>query len=91
MTTGVDQVRILVSSAFGITDLPVTIMTIALPSNGSSGDPVVQPETVLTLTSDEAESFVVQDGALAISGPLNLTIQTSEIIYLAEGRGSPRQ
>jgi hypothetical protein len=91
MSTGASQIRIRISNAFGPTDLPISAMTVALPSNGSSGDSAIVPSTLQTVTFSGGEpGIVIPDGALAVSDPLNFPIQPLSTItvtmYLESGQ-----
>ncbi|KIW47971.1 uncharacterized protein PV06_00617 [Exophiala oligosperma] len=88
---GASQIRIRISNAFGLTDLPITSMTIALPYNGSAGASAIQPSTLQTVTfSGGDESIVIPDGALGVSDPLDFAIGPQSMIsvtmYLASGQ-----
>lgn len=91
MSTGASQIRIRISNAFGLDDLPITAMTVALPANGSAGVSAVQPSTVQNVTfSGGEQSIIVPDGALAVSDPLDFPIEPQSMItvtmYLAMGQ-----
>ncbi|KIW85175.1 hypothetical protein Z517_00565 [Fonsecaea pedrosoi CBS 271.37] len=91
MSTGASQIRIRISNAFGLTDLPITAMTVALPFNGSSGVSAIEPSTLQKVTFSGGESsIIVPDGALAVSDPLDFPIQPLSTItvtmYLATGQ-----
>ena len=92
MSLGADQIRLRISNAFGLNDLPITAVTIALPFNDSSGVSAIQPDTLQTVTFSGNESIIIPNGALAVSDPLNFTIAASTIIsvtmYLANGQAS---
>ncbi|OQU98919.1 hypothetical protein CLAIMM_04629 [Cladophialophora immunda] len=91
MSTGASQIRIRISNAFGLTDLPITAMTVALPFNGSSGVSAIQPSTLQKVTFSGGEpSITIPDGALAVSDPLDFPVQPLSTItvtmYLATGQ-----
>ncbi|KAJ9609609.1 hypothetical protein H2200_005937 [Cladophialophora chaetospira] len=91
MSTGASQIRIRISNAFGLTDLPITAMTVALPSNGSSGDSAILPSTLQSVTFSGGEAGItIPDGALAVSDPLNFPVKPLQTItvtlYLATGQ-----
>ncbi|KAL6244314.1 hypothetical protein RBB50_008556 [Rhinocladiella similis] len=90
-SVGASQIRIRISNAFGLTDLPITSMTIALPYNGSAGTSAIQPSTLQTVTfSGGDESIVIPDGALGVSDPLDFPVEAQSMItvtmYLASGQ-----
>ncbi|OAP60228.1 hypothetical protein AYL99_05230 [Fonsecaea erecta] len=91
MSTGASQIRIRISNAFGLTDLPITAMTVALPFNGSSGASAIQPSTLQKVTFSGGEANItIPDGALAVSDPLDFPVQPLSTItitmYLATGQ-----
>ncbi|KAK5458462.1 hypothetical protein LTS15_004544 [Exophiala xenobiotica] len=90
-STGASQIRIRISNAFGLTDLPITAVTIALPYNGSAGVSAIQPSTLQTVTFSGGEaSIVIPDGALAVSDPLDFPVEPQSMVmvtmYLATGQ-----
>jgi hypothetical protein len=91
MSIGASQIRIRISNAFGLTDLPITSMTVAQTFNGSSGQSAIIPSTLQTVTFSGGEpGIIIPDGALAVSDPLNFSVQPLQTItltmYLAEGQ-----
>lgn len=90
MSIGADQIRIRISNAFGVSPLPITAATVALPFNGSAGVSAIQPNTLQTLTFSGNGSIVIPNGALAVSDPINFTIKPQSMlavtIYLADGQ-----
>ncbi|EXJ68804.1 uncharacterized protein A1O5_07735 [Cladophialophora psammophila CBS 110553] len=91
MSTGASQIRIRISNAFSLTDLPITAMTVALPFNSSSGGSAIQPSTLQKVTFSGGESsIIIPNGALAVSDPLNFPVQPLSTItvtmYLATGQ-----
>jgi hypothetical protein len=91
MSTGASQIRIRISNAFGLTDLPISSMTVALPFNASAGVAAIRPDTVQMVTfSGGDESLLIPNGALAVSDPLNFEIEPQSIVtvtmYLATGQ-----
>lgn len=92
MSLGAKQIRISVSNAFGVTDLPITAMTVALPLNGSAGQNEILPQTLQTVTFSGQQSYIIPNGALAVSDPLNFEIAPQSMLtvttYLAAGQQS---
>ena len=92
MSLGSEQIRIRMSNAFGVGDLTITAATVALPSNGSSGDPAISSETLQKLTFSGNDSITLPNGALGVSDPLDFAIKPqSDItvtIYLKNGQPS---
>ena len=92
MSLGSEQIRIRTSNVFGVGDLTISAATVALPSNGSSGDSAIAPNTLQKLTFSGNESITLPNGALGVSDPLDFAIKPqSEItvtIYLENGQPS---
>ncbi|KAI0482611.1 SGNH hydrolase-type esterase domain-containing protein [Xylariaceae sp. FL0804] len=66
-------VRLVISNAFGTTDLPITSATLARPANGSVGTSAVDPATLTPLTFAGGDAnYTVPDGALVLSDPVVL-------------------
>ncbi|RDW87332.1 hypothetical protein BP5796_03026 [Coleophoma crateriformis] len=86
------QIRIRISNAFGVNDLPVTAVTVALPLNGTAGTSDIQPGTLRDVTFSGSGNFTIPNGALAVSDPINLPVQAQSMltitIYLANGQQS---
>jgi hypothetical protein len=66
-------------------------MTVALPSNGSSGDSAIVPSSLQTVTFSSGEAgIVIPPAALAVSDPLDFAVQPLQTItitlYLATGQ-----
>lgn len=94
MSIGAQQIRIRISNAFGLTDLPITKATIAYPvaagGYNKTGSPFIDTNSLQTLTFSGNGSITVPNGALAVSDPLNFPIEPESIIsvtiYLANGQ-----
>jgi lysophospholipase L1-like esterase len=94
MSIGAQQIRIRISNAFGLTDLPITKATIAYPvaSGGynKTGSPFIDTNSLQTLTFSGNSSIIIPNGALAVSDPLNFPIAPESVIsvtlYLATGQ-----
>ncbi|KLO19535.1 extracellular GDSL-like lipase/acylhydrolase [Schizopora paradoxa] len=86
-----NQIRLKFSNNFGLTNLPISAVTVALPKNGSSGTSEIQTNTLQTVTFSGGEtSFSIPNGALAVSDPLNFPVKAqSELaitMYLEAGQ-----
>ncbi|KAH8820923.1 SGNH hydrolase-type esterase domain-containing protein [Xylogone sp. PMI_703] len=94
MSIGASKIRLRISNAFGLNDLPITKVTIAQPEGGDlvAGSPQVQPHSIHDLTFSGNQSFVIPNGGLVVSDPLNFAIRPLQMItvtmYLAEGQAS---
>lgn len=90
MSIGAEQIRIRISNAFGVSPLPITAMTVALPFNGSAGASAIIEDTLQTVTFSGNGSIVIPNGALAVSDPLNFAIEPQSMLavtmYLADGQ-----
>ena len=90
MSVGASQLRLQISNAFGLTNLPVTSVTVALPVNNSAGIHQIQPSTLQKVTFSGSSGISIPNGALAVSDPLNFKIKPQSIltvtIYLATGQ-----
>jgi lysophospholipase L1-like esterase len=94
MSIGAQQIRIRISNAFGLTDLPITKATIAYPvaSGGynKTGSPFIDTNSLQTLTFSGNSSIAIPNGALAVSDPLDFPIAPESVIsitlYLATGQ-----
>jgi lysophospholipase L1-like esterase len=94
MSIGAQQIRIRLSNAFGLTDLPITKATIAYPVAGSgynkTGSPLIDTASLQTLTFSGNASITIPNGALAVSDPLDFPIAPESVIsitlYLATGQ-----
>lgn len=92
MTTAADTIRLEISNAFGGSDLPITAVTIAMPSNQTLGISGVKPDSVQALTFSGTESFTVPNGALVFSDPIDFPVAAQTIIsisiYLENGQAT---
>lgn len=90
MSVGASQIRLKISNAFGVTNLPVTAVSIALPKTDTAGIHEIQPSTVQKVTFSGKDSVSIPNGALAVSDPLNFKIKPQSIlsvtIYLEKGQ-----
>lgn len=92
MSIGGSQIRIRISNAFGLTDLPITAVTVALPFNGSAGVAAIQPSTLKTVTFSGSTNYTIPSAALVVSDPIDLAVVAQSMltvtIYLANGQVS---
>lgn len=86
------QIRLRISNAFGSDDLPITAVTVALPFNGSSGTAEIQTQTLKTVTFSGSPNFIIPNGALAVSDPIDMAVEAQSTLtitmYLASGQQS---
>ena len=96
MSIGAQQIRVRLTNAFGLNDLPITKVTVAYPVAGNgfnaTGSPMIEADSVQTLTFSGNESIIIPNAALAVSDPINFPIAAQSIItvtmYLATGQAS---
>ncbi|KAF2728710.1 SGNH hydrolase [Polyplosphaeria fusca] len=90
MSVGASQIRLKISNAFGVTNLPITAVTVALPANDTAGIYQIQPKSLQKITFSGNDSVSIPNGALAVSDPLNFKIKPQSIltitIYLKNGQ-----
>jgi lysophospholipase L1-like esterase len=90
VSVGASQIRLKISNAFGVTNLPITAVTVALPANDTAGIYGIQPKTVQKVTFSGSDSISIPNGALAVSDPLNFKVKADSIvtvtIYLKDGQ-----
>jgi lysophospholipase L1-like esterase len=90
MTTEASQIRIKISNVFGGSNLPITAVTVALPTNNTAGIHQIQASTLQKVTFSGKDSISISNGALAVSDPLNFPIKAQQVItvtaYLATGQ-----
>ncbi|KAF2634743.1 lipolytic enzyme [Massarina eburnea CBS 473.64] len=92
MSVGASQVRLKISNAFGLTNLPITAATIALPANNTAGIHQIQPSTFQKITFSGKDTISIPNGALAVSDPVNFNIKPQSILtvtlYLENGQAT---
>jgi len=90
VTLSAPKIRLQISNTFGGSDLPITAVTLALPSEGKAGISSIQTDTLQNLTFSGSESFIVPNGASVLSDPVDFPIDAQTIVtismYLASGQ-----
>ncbi|QDS75518.1 hypothetical protein FKW77_005126 [Venturia effusa] len=90
VSVGASQIRLRISNAFGKTPLPIAAVTVAFPVNGNAGIHEIQPDTLRTVTFSGSGSFLIPNGSLAVSDPLDFKIKAESVvtvtIYLKDGQ-----
>jgi len=90
VSVGADQIRLRISNAFGVTNLPVTAVTVALPVGGTPGVSAIQTNTLKTVTFSGLASVSIPNGALVVSDPINFAVKPQSMltvtIYTAQGQ-----
>ncbi|KAH7310399.1 GDSL-like Lipase/Acylhydrolase [Stachybotrys elegans] len=87
-----DVIRLQLTNAFGGSDLPITAVTVALPSEQVAGISGIQQDTLQTLTFSGTESFIIPNGAVVVSDPVEFSVAAQSIlsisIYLQNGQAT---
>ncbi|VDC04456.1 unnamed protein product [Peniophora sp. CBMAI 1063] len=90
LSLGAPMIRLRFSNAFGTTSLPITAVTVALPTNSSSGVSSIQLDTLQNVTFSGSNSFSVPNGALVVSDPIDMQVEPqgdiSVSVYLESGQ-----
>lgn len=90
MSIGGDIIRLRFSNNFGVTNLPLTQVTIALPTDDGVGVPTIVPDTLQQVTFSGLSSVSIPNGALIVSDPIRFPIKPQSMItvtlYTAEGQ-----
>jgi lysophospholipase L1-like esterase len=91
-TVGGQHIRLRFSNAFGGTDLPITAVTVALPSGGQAGVSAIAPNTLRQVTFDGQAGVDIPNGSQAVSDPLNFPVAPQSnltvTLFLATGQAS---
>ena len=101
VTLDAEQIRIRVSNNFGNQALNISSMTVGYPgaslnpnatgTSAGSGSPMVQTDSLHTVTFSGNQTISLPDGTLGVSDPIQLPVksqsQISISIYLATGQG----
>ena len=92
VSTGGARIRLRFSNAFGGTPLPLTAVTVALPSQGRAGVSAVEAGSVHRVTFAGRDSATVPAGAQLVSDALDFDLRPGSNLtvtaYLAEGQAS---
>lgn len=90
MSVGADQIRLRISNNFGVSNLPITAVTVALPVSGAAGVSAIQSGTLKTVTFSGDASVVIPNGALVVSDVLDFHVKPQSMItvtlYTAQGQ-----
>ncbi|KAK1636898.1 GDSL-like Lipase/Acylhydrolase [Colletotrichum phormii] len=82
--------RLQISNAFGGSDLPITAVTIARTATNTAGTSGVDADSLQVVTFSGSGGFVVPNGAIVFSDPIDLPVEAQSIvsitIYLADGQ-----
>ncbi|CAG8961361.1 hypothetical protein HYFRA_00013822 [Hymenoscyphus fraxineus] len=87
---GGSQIRLRFSNAFGPEDLLISDVTVALSRDGNSGSNVIQRETLRDAMFSGQSSYIVPQGALVVSDPIDFQVAPLAILtvtmYLKRGQ-----
>lgn len=90
LTAQANQIRLKISNVFGGSNLPITVVTVALPANNTAGIHQIQAKTVQKVTFSGKSGISIPNGALAVSDPINFPIKAQQVVtvtmYLATGQ-----
>ena len=90
MSVGADKIRLRLSNAFGVNDLPITAVTVAKPFNSTAGQRAVQANTIKQVSFSGNPSIIIPNGALAVSDPIDFHVDAQSVIsvtiYTREGQ-----
>lgn len=91
ITQTAPTIRLVISNAFGGSDLPITSVTLAMPLNGSAGTSAIEPESLAQVTfSGGQTNITLPNGARAVSDPIAYQVTAQQILtismYLATGQ-----
>jgi lysophospholipase L1-like esterase len=92
VTVGGSHIRLRFSNAYGGTDLPITMVSVALPLGGRAGASAIAAGTSRPVTFDGRTSIDIPVGAQLVSDPLGFPVATGSnltvTVYLADGQAS---
>ncbi|KAL4903983.1 hypothetical protein BDW74DRAFT_31365 [Aspergillus multicolor] len=90
ISIGAQRLRFQFSNIFGLTKLPITAASIAVPEGGEAGTGGIESLTIRRLTFDGDESVSISPGGLAYSDPIDYEIpplsNVAITIYIEEGQ-----
>ncbi|KAJ5769756.1 uncharacterized protein N7511_001807 [Penicillium nucicola] len=91
VSAGAQEFRLRLSNAFGVNQLNITNVTVALPATQQAGTSAVQIKSLKAVQFDGSPSVQIANGGLAVSDPIQLPVKAQSIltisIYLENGQG----
>lgn len=85
-----DKIRLRLSNAFGVNELPISKVTLARPVGGQAGVSALEPGTVKELSFDGQQGVIIPNGAQAVSDPIHYPVKSETNlminIYLKDGQ-----
>jgi lysophospholipase L1-like esterase len=92
VTVGGPRIRLRFSNAYGGTDLPITMVSVALPLGGQAGVSAIRAGTSRAVTFGGRSAIDIPVGAQMVSDPLDFPVAAGSnltvTIYLAAGQAS---
>jgi lysophospholipase L1-like esterase len=92
VTVGGRQIRLRFSNAYGGTDLPITMVSVALPLGGQAGVSAIRAGTSRAVSFGGRPAIDIPVGAQMVSDPLDFPVAAGSnltvTIYLAAGQAS---
>jgi hypothetical protein len=77
---------------FGLNDLPITAVTVAIPEGGAAGASAIEPHTIKHVTFNGNTSITIPNGALVVSDPIDFPVKAQSnlavTLYLENGQQS---
>ena len=69
-----------ISNAFGVNDLPITQVAIAMPLDGAAGTPQIVPGSSVPLTFSGNTSIIIPNGAQVVSDPIYYPVANQTMV-----------
>ncbi|KAL4995738.1 SGNH hydrolase-type esterase domain-containing protein [Aspergillus recurvatus] len=90
VSVGAERVRFQFSNHFGLTELPITAASVALPEGGNAGVGGIDTSTIQSITFSGSESITIPPQKTVYSDPIDFDIppltNLAITIYSAEGQ-----
>lgn len=83
MTVGAERIRIQFSNTFGTSPLPITAVTVALPTGGAAGVGGIDTATLAEITFDGQASVSVPAGQVIYSDPIDYAVETGSMLTVS--------
>lgn len=83
MSLDSQTIRLQISNVFGGSDLPITAVSVALPTNNTAGVASIEPATAKPVTFSGSESFTVPNGAVVFSDPITFDVKAQSILSIS--------
>ncbi|KAL6232210.1 hypothetical protein BDW75DRAFT_247349 [Aspergillus navahoensis] len=94
VSVGAERVRFQFSNHFGLTELPITAASVALPAGGEAGVGGIDTSTIRRLTFNGNESITIRHQETVYSDPIDFDIpplaNLAITIYSAEGQAKAK-